>query len=98
MFTSLFVFPLASQFVPSFITFLADASVGPDTSTHITRSSGKVASSWAGSNRDNRVLVTLEHQLGVAGARIPELNSTVLGAGHDPLSIRGKGNAENKVL
>ena len=75
-----------------------DAGVRPDTSTHVTRSSGKVASSRAGRDGDDRVLVTLEHQLGVAGAWVPELDSTVLRARHDPLSIRGQGNTENEVL
>lgn len=42
--------------------------------------------------------MSLEHDLGVAGPWVPELNTTVLGARHDPLRIGSKGDAENKIL
>lgn len=42
--------------------------------------------------------MALEHQDGVSGARVPELDSTVLGTGHDEVAIGSEGNGENKVL
>lgn len=40
----------------------------------------------------------LKHKLGVAGARIPELDAAVLRSGKDPGGVGGQGNAENEVL
>ena len=45
-----------------------------------------------------RVLVSLEHELSLASSRVPELHTTVLATGHDPLAIGSEGNAEDKVL
>ena len=42
--------------------------------------------------------MTLKHELSLACRRIPELHTTILAAGHDPLAIRSKSNAEDKVL
>lgn len=42
--------------------------------------------------------MSLEHHLRVASPWVPELDTTVLGAGHDPLSIRGQSNAEDEIL
>lgn len=72
--------------------------VAPDACAHVSRPGGKVLAARARSHRDDRVLVTLEHNLRVARSGVPELDTTVLGAGHDPLSIRSQCNAENKVL
>jgi hypothetical protein len=45
-----------------------------------------------------RVLVALEHHLGVAGNGIPELDTAILRATHDPLAIGCQAHAEHKVL
>jgi hypothetical protein len=42
--------------------------------------------------------VTLQHELRVAGPGIPELNTSVLGAGEDPVSVWSQRNRENEVL
>jgi hypothetical protein len=42
--------------------------------------------------------VALEHELGMAGARVPELDATILGSREHPFRVGGEGNAENKVL
>lgn len=42
--------------------------------------------------------MALEHELGSSRARIPELHTTVLGARHDPSSVRSKSNRKNEVL
>jgi len=42
--------------------------------------------------------VALEHELSLAGSRVPELHTTILATGHDPLAIRSEGDAEDKVL
>lgn len=75
-----------------------NVAVRPNTSTHVAGAGGEVAAGRAGSHRDDRVLVSLEEQLRRSGAGIPELDATVLGAGHDPVCVRGQGNAEDKVL
>jgi hypothetical protein len=52
--------------------------VTPDSSAHITRTSSKAATTGAGSNRNDGVLVALQHELGVAGSWVPELDTTIL--------------------
>ena len=42
--------------------------------------------------------MSLEHELSLASSRVPELHTTVLATGHDPLAIGSEGNAEDKVL
>jgi len=42
--------------------------------------------------------MTLEHKLCVAGAGIPELDTSVLGARKDPLGIGSESNTEDKIL
>lgn len=42
--------------------------------------------------------MTLQHDLGVASPGVPELHTTVLGAGHNPGGIWGQRNAENEIL
>jgi hypothetical protein len=72
--------------------------VAPDPRPHITGSGSERAARWAGCHRDDRVLVALQHELRVAGSRIPELYPAVLGSGEDPVSIWGEGNREDEVL
>lgn len=78
------------------------AGVRPDASPHVTRAGGEVATGRAGnrarSHRDDGILMSLKHQLRVAGARVPELDATVLGAREDPFRVGGEGDAKNKVL
>ena len=45
-----------------------------------------------------RVLMTLQHKLRLTRRRIPELHATVLATRHNPLTVRGERNTENKVL
>ena len=42
--------------------------------------------------------MALQHELGIAGTRIPELDTSVLRSGEDPGSIRCESNGENEVL
>lgn len=42
--------------------------------------------------------MALEHELSLAGSRVPELHTTVLATGHDPLAIRSESDTEDKVL
>lgn len=42
--------------------------------------------------------MSLQHDLGIAGPWIPELDPTVLRAGHDPLGIGGQSNTEDEIL
>lgn len=61
-----------------------DSAVRPDAGSHVTRAGGEVAASRARRNRDDRVLVALEHELRIPSSRVPELHAAVLGARHDP--------------
>lgn len=42
--------------------------------------------------------MSLEHELCMAGAGVPELDTAVLGTGEDPLRVRGQCNAEDEIL
>lgn len=42
--------------------------------------------------------MSLQHDLGVASPWVPELHTTILGAGHDPLRIGSKSNTEDEIL
>jgi hypothetical protein len=42
--------------------------------------------------------VALQHHLSISSDRIPELDSTILGTTHDPVSIGRQANAKHKVL
>ena len=75
-----------------------DPSVGPDAGPHVTGTGGEIAAGRAGGDRDDRVLVSLQHKLRRTGTRVPELNATILGARQNPLRIRGKRDAEYEVL
>lgn len=41
--------------------------------------------------------MALEHQLRVAGARVPELHAAVLGSRQNPVGIGRQSNRQNKV-
>jgi len=75
-----------------------DVLVAPDSRPHITRSSRERTTRWARRNADDGVLVTLQHELRVSGSGIPELDTTVLGSGENPVSVGSKSNRENEVL
>ena len=42
--------------------------------------------------------MALEHELSLASSRVPELHTTVLAAGHNPLAIGSEGDTEDEVL
>ena len=65
--------------------------IAPDPRAHITRASSEVVPGRAGRDRDDRVLVTLQHELGVARSWVPELHAAVLGARKHPVSVWGEG-------
>jgi hypothetical protein len=72
--------------------------VAPDASSHVAGTGSEAATAWAGCDADDAVLVTLQHELSIAGSWIPELNTTILGAGKNPVSIGCESYRENKVL
>lgn len=77
--------------------------VRPDTGPHITRSGSEIpdtvgTSNWAGRHGNDGVLMSLEHELCVAGTGIPELDTAILRTGEDPLRVGGQCNAKDKVL
>lgn len=74
------------------------AAVRPDTSAHVARAGSEVAAHRARRDGDDRVLVTLQHKLGVARPGIPELDTAVLGTGQDPLGIGGESDGEDEIL
>ena len=74
------------------------AAVRPDTSAHVARTGGEVAAHRAGRDGDDRVLVTLQHKLCVTRPGVPELDTTVLGTGQDPLGIGGESDGEDEIL
>lgn len=47
---------------------------------------------------DDRVLVALQHQLGLPRVGVPQLDAPVLGAGCDPTAVLGAGHRKNIVL
>ena len=42
--------------------------------------------------------MALQHKLSVAGPGIPELHTSVLRTGHDPVSVGGESNGQNEIL
>ena len=70
----------------------------PDTSAHVATAGCEETTLRAWGNGDHGVLVTLQHQLRVAGAGVPELNAAILGSTEDPHAIGRQGDAENEVL
>lgn len=74
------------------------AGIRPDASAHVSGAGGEVLAARAWCDGNDRVLVTLEHDLGVAGPGVPELDTAVLGTGHDPLGIGGQSDTEDEVL
>lgn len=76
-----------------------DVLVAPDPRAHVAGAGGEeAAGGGAGRHGDDRVLVALEHELGVASAGVPELHAAVLGSGEDPGSIGSQGDTEDEVL
>ena len=77
---------------------LPDVLVAPNPCLVITASSSKVVSSRAWRDRNDRILVTLEHHLRVSSIWVPELHASILRTAHHPFSARSEANAENIVL
>ena len=81
---------------------MGNTAVRPDTGPHVARTRceettiGSKSRAWR--NRDDRILMALEHELRVAGAGIPELDTTVLGTRQHPAGIGRQSDAENEVL
>ena len=48
--------------------------------------------------KHTRVFVSLQHELGLAGLRIPELYAAVLATTKYPVAVWCKSNAQDKVL
>ena len=75
--------------------------VRPDASLHVARARGKVATALrqrgAWGYGDDRVLVTLQHQLSSACPRVPELNTSILRTRKNPVGIWRQGNGQNEV-
>lgn len=70
----------------------------PDSCPHITATCGKDATSRAWCDRDDRVLVPLQHKLSNTSMRIPELNTPIFGTTKYPIAMGCKGNTEDEVL
>lgn len=70
----------------------------PDPSHAIATSTRKIPPAPREIDRDDRVLVALEHKLGLPGGNVAELNGTVFGTGDDPLAVRRNGDGEDIVL
>ena len=66
--------------------------------TEMTRPSQCVYLRTEGIQELTGILVTLEHQLAVSGAGVPELHAPVFRSAEHPLSIRCERNAEHEVL
>lgn len=77
--------------------WLSVRTIRPNASLHVARSCGKVTTLGARRNRDDRVLVSLQHELRCARPGIPELHAAILGSGQHPVRVRGERNRENKV-
>lgn len=60
----------------------------PDPRHTITTSTRKIPSTPREIDRDDRILVALEHKLGLTGRNVPKLNGTVFRTGDDPLAVR----------
>jgi len=73
-------------------------AIPPDTGAHVAAARCKHSACRAGSNRNDRVLVALQHQLRDASRWVPELHAAVLGAAENPFAVWSEGNAQNEVL
>jgi hypothetical protein len=62
-------------------------SVAPNASFHVARASREEVASRTWRNRDDAVLVSLQHHMGVSSLRIPELHATVFRTRHDPVTV-----------
>lgn len=57
-------------------------------SLEVTGSCSKQPTGWREIDGNNRVLVPLQNALCLGSFRVPELHTTVLAAGCDPLAVR----------
>jgi hypothetical protein len=80
------------------IVLLRCPCIRPDAGPRVAGAGSKKVALRTRRDRDNRVLVSLKHELGLSGARIPELDASILGAREDPLVVRCEGHTEHKVL
>jgi hypothetical protein len=72
--------------------------ITPDSCSVIATSGGEEVTRRARCDRDNRVLVPLEHHLSMSRVWIPELHAPIFGAAHHPFSARCQAHAKYVVL
>jgi len=79
-----------------------ELGVRPNAGACVARAGGEQAACLsehgAGCDRYNRILVALQHQLRLSGARVPELDALVLRAREHPPRVGGKRDAEDIAL
>ena len=64
----------------------------------ITTARSQELAAWGQIDRDDRVLVTLEHELCLCIGRIPELHAAVFTSRDYVLAIRGHSDGEDVIL
>ena len=72
--------------------------ITPDSCSVIATSGCEEVARRARCDRDNRVLVSLEHHLSMSRVWIPELHASIFGAAHHPFSARCQAHAKYVVL
>ena len=72
--------------------------ITPDSCSVIATSGCEEVARRARCDRDNRVLVSLEHHLSMSRVWIPELHAPIFGAAHHPFSARCQAHAKYVVL
>lgn len=75
-----------------------ESTVAPDSCSHVPTAGCEQRPSRTWCDGNDRVFVTLKHHLRNAGLGIPELNTTIFGAAHDPLTMWGQTDAQDVVL
>ena len=73
-------------------------TVAPNPCSHVSASCGKQRACRTRRNRDDRILMTLEHHLCYARSWIPELDTAIFGAAHDPFASWSQTDAQYEVL
>ena len=69
-----------------------------DSCLPVTTASSEETASGAEIDRDDRILVTLQHQLRLRILGVPELYATVLASRDDPSPVRRDGDGEDIIL
>jgi hypothetical protein len=74
------------------------SSVAPNASLHVARAGREEVARRTWRNRDDAVLVSLQHHMGVSSLRIPELHATVFRTRHDPVTVGCQTDAQHVIL